>query len=140
MWDELWGYELRRYELKRCAGPAMDMGVEYLRKHYSEVFQVRHTYIYDRHILRCTYQADLIEDMLLRFFYKDKSSSNATAVIFPGTMCVAVDEEVPFGLKNRRFRHGSHTFKATYETFSSDNELLWILRSFSVDFFKLKRL
>ena len=27
-------------------GPAMDMGVEYLRRHYSEVFQVRHTYIY----------------------------------------------------------------------------------------------
>ena len=70
----------------RLTGPAIDMGVEYLGKQYSEIFRVRHKYIYDRNAASCAQQADSIEDMLSRFYYKIKSTSNATVVIFPGTV------------------------------------------------------
>ena len=62
------------------------MGVEHLGKQYSEIFRVRHNYIYDRNATSCAQQTDSMEDMLSRFYYKIKSPPNATVVIFPGTV------------------------------------------------------
>ena len=68
----------------RVTGPAMDLAVDQLRERYGRVFQVRHTYIYDKNAMNCDTQADSMDDMLSKFYYKDKPQSNLTVVIFTG--------------------------------------------------------
>ena len=70
----------------RVTGPAMDLAVEQLRERYGSVFQVRHTYIFNKSATSCDVQAYDMDDMLSKFYYKDKLPSNLTAVIFPGKL------------------------------------------------------
>ena len=74
----------------RLTGPASDMAVEYLREQYGHVYQIRQNYIYDKNAKNCGDQADFMEDMLAKFFYKQKPPSNLTVVIFSGTTNIFV--------------------------------------------------
>ena len=64
----------------------MDMGAEHLRRHYGELFQVRHENVYDTNAATCSVQADYMDDMLARVYYRISGQSNATVVIFHGTV------------------------------------------------------
>ena len=72
----------------KMTGPAMDMGVAHLRKQHGDVFKVRHKAIYNINTTSCSEQADFMDDMLSRYYYR-KSPTNSTVLIFPGAFFLA---------------------------------------------------
>ena len=75
------------------SGPPVDLAVAEIRQRYSSVFQLEHTYLYDKSALTCE-DVDMVADNLLAEHYYLRNGSNntpnMTALIIPGEVNVVL--------------------------------------------------
>ena len=65
-------------------GPAVDLAVKEIQQAYSSVFNLSHTYLYDRSALTCLDVDTVSDDLLARHFYRREADINMTVIITPG--------------------------------------------------------